>query len=156
MDVVIGIDSTCWLVQPDSWCGGTCPAKTTLINQAAVVSYVHCVIPPVMSLQTVVCGSCRPAGVVRWCKYESTYRWGHRSCCQKVAINSSTPNSCSTKNKYHAQKQSLHIMYSHRFLYWYLPELKYKVKIKKFKKNHELCVKQAWFKTLSMSTWNHS
>ena len=42
-------------------------------------------------------------------------------------------------------------IFSHRFLYQYLQELKYKVKIKRFKENYTLqCVKQACFKTLSM------
>lgn len=65
MDVVIGIDLTCWLVQPDSWCGDICPAKTTLINDAAAVSYVHYALLQVVSVQTFVCVSCRAAGGVR-------------------------------------------------------------------------------------------
>lgn len=65
MDVVIGIDLTCWLAQPDSWYGDTCPAKTTLISHAAVVSCVQYVIPQVVSVQTFVCGRCRTAGGVR-------------------------------------------------------------------------------------------
>lgn len=65
MDVAIGNDLTCWLAQPDSWCGDTCPAKTTLINHAAIVSCVHYVIAQVVSVQIFVYGSCRTAGGVR-------------------------------------------------------------------------------------------
>jgi hypothetical protein len=32
MDAVIETGLTCWLVQPDNWCGDTCPAKTMLVN----------------------------------------------------------------------------------------------------------------------------
>jgi len=66
MDVVIGIDLTCWLAQPDSWCGDTCPAKTTLINHAAVylvfitLSYTSSCVS-----SNFVYGSCRTAGGVR-------------------------------------------------------------------------------------------
>jgi len=75
---------------------------------------------------------------------------------QKVALNAFTPNSCSTKYKCHAQKWKSAYIFSHRFLYRYLKELKYKVKIKRFKKNHTLqCVKQACFNTLSMGRLNH-
>jgi hypothetical protein len=65
MDAVIGIGSTCWLVQPDSWCGDTYPAKTTFINNVVVVSHAHYAILQVVSVQTSVCGSCKTAGGVR-------------------------------------------------------------------------------------------